>query len=83
MNKTYVVYWDSSCQCELTRFTGQVTCTEGFTPEFRFWEGSLDVFGGGNYNYYTCLTGYKIVRVEPRDNAGGKLKIVLEEGEAI
>lgn len=53
----YYVYWDSECQCELFRGTYK----ECFNIDRN------TIFGGGNYNIYPCIEGYRIVNVKPRN----------------
>ena len=81
-SSAYFVYFDSECQCELARFYGprHNENTGDFTPEYKEWIDSHDLLGGGNYNYYHCLKGLKIVKVQPRSKeTGNKLVFTLEE----
>lgn len=72
---SYIVYWDCESQCELDRWTGPAGGA-GMVA----WVDSHEIFGGGNYNYYECPEGFKIVTVIGRDPKGlNKLKILLEE----
>ena len=80
MDKTYIVYFDNECQCELTRFEGKTHLDVGRTFEFQAWLDSHESFGGGNYNYYSCVTGWKLTKVTPRnEETGEKMTLTLEE----
>ena len=69
---TYKVYWDNKCQCELWRGTDENLKTLDF-----------DIFGGGQYNIYTCLTDWRITKVisrKPMDGGGlSELQMVIEQ----
>lgn len=70
-DSVYYVYWDCDSQCELWRGTLE----EANAMDF-------DVFGGGSYMVYPCVTGHRIMRVTNRVKSGdGQLHILTRTEE--
>lgn len=70
LHRVYWVYWDSETQNELYR------C---YNPPGIAEENWISSFGGGNYNWYCCMLGFKIEKVIPRDNPAGGIKFLIVE----
>lgn len=67
--ETYHVFWDNGTQTELCRGTPEEI------------EEMADTFGGGTYNIYPCIVGYKIKEVVPRTKVTGLHVWYIEDPE--